>query len=313
MQEYISNKILMIEPVAFGFNPETATNNYFQKESTQEDAQTQALAEFQNMVKLLRSKSIEVIVIQDTLEPHTPDSIFPNNWISFHEDGEDGRTVVTYPMFAVNRRAERREDIIEYLYNRGFHASKRIDYSNFENNQIFLEGTGSVVLDRKHRQAYACLSPRTNRELFLRFCEDLRYKPIYFDALHLVGEEMKPIYHTNVMMAMGSTYSVICLESIVNQEQRERVVQELQMTDHEVIEITFEQMNRFAGNMLEVKTHHGTSYLCMSQSAYDVLSETQRMRLAQHVRPLVIPIPTIETLGGGSVRCMMAEVFSDRD
>lgn len=305
MQEYISNKILMIEPVAFGFNLETATNNYFQKESTQEDAQTQALAEFQNMVELLRSKSIEVIVIQDTLEPHTPDSIFPNNWISFHEDG----TFVTYPMFAVNRRTERREDIIEYLYNRGFHASKRIDYSNFENNQIFLEGTGSVVLDRKHRQAYACLSPRTNRELFLRFCEDLGYKPIYFDALHQVGGDMRPIYHTNVMMAIGSTYAVICLESIVNQEQREMVERELQTTGHDVIEITSEQMNRFAGNMLEVKALDGALYLCLSQSAYNVLSVAQRTQLARHVQLLIIPIPTIEALGGGSVRCMMAELF----
>lgn len=305
MQEYISNKILMIEPVAFGFNPETATNNYFQKESTQEDAQTQALAEFQNMVELLRSKSIEVIVIRDTLEPHTPDSIFPNNWISFHEDG----TFVTYPMFAVNRRAERREDIIEYLYNRGFHASKRIDYSNFENNQIFLEGTGSVVLDRKHRRAYACLSPRTNRELFLRFCEDLGYKPIYFDALHQVGGDMRPIYHTNVMMAIGSTYAVICLESIVNQEQREMVERELQTTGHDVIEITSEQMNRFAGNMLEVKALDGALYLCLSQSAYNALSEAQRTQLARHVQLLIIPIPTIEALGGGSVRCMMAELF----
>lgn len=305
MQEYISNKILMIEPVAFGFNPETATNNYFQKESTREDAQTQALAEFQNMVELLRSKSIEVIVIQDTLEPHTPDSIFPNNWISFHEDG----TFVTYPMFAVNRRTERREDIIEYLYNRGFHASKRIDYSNFENNQIFLEGTGSVVLDRKHRQAYACLSPRTNRELFLRFCEDLGYKPIYFDALHQVGGDMRPIYHTNVMMAIGSTYAVICLESIVNQEQREMVERELQTTGHDVIEITSEQMNRFTGNMLEVKALDGALYLCLSQSAYNALSEVQRTQLVRHVQLLIIPIPTIEALGGGSVRCMMAELF----
>jgi len=305
MQEYISNKILMIEPVAFGFNPETATNNYFQKESTREDAQTQALAEFQNMVELLRSKSIEVIVIQDTLEPHTPDSIFPNNWISFHEDG----TFVTYPMFAVNRRTERREDIIEYLYNRGFHASKRIDYSNFENNQIFLEGTGSVVLDRKHRRAYACLSPRTNRELFLRFCEDLGYKPIYFDALHQVGGDMRPIYHTNVMMAIGSTYAVICLESIVNQEQREMVGRELQTTGHDVIEITSEQMNRFAGNMLEIKALDGALYLCLSQSAYNALSEAQRTQLARHAQLLIIPIPTIEALGGGSVRCMMAELF----
>ena len=305
MQEYISNKILMIEPVAFGFNPETATNNYFQKESTREDAQTQALAEFQNMVELLRSKSIEVIVIQDTLEPHTPDSIFPNNWISFHEDG----TFVTYPMFAVNRRTERREDIIEYLYNRGFHASKRIDYSNFENNQIFLEGTGSVVLDRKHRRAYACLSPRTNRELFLRFCEDLGYKPIYFDALHQIGGDMRPIYHTNVMMAIGSTYAVICLESIVNQEQREMVWRELQRTGHDVIEITPEQMNRFASNMLEIKALDGALYLCLSQSAYNALSEAQRTQLARHAQLLIIPIPTIEALGGGSVRCMMAELF----
>ena len=305
MQEYISNKILMIEPVAFGFNPETATNNYFQKESTREDAQTQALAEFQNMVELLRSKSIEVIVIQDTLEPHTPDSIFPNNWISFHEDG----TFVTYPMFAVNRRTERREDIIEYLYNRGFHASKRIDYSNFENNQIFLEGTGSVVLDRKYRRAYACLSPRTNRELFLRFCEDLGYKPIYFDALHQVGGDMRPIYHTNVMMAIGSTYAVICLESIVNQEQREMVGRELQTTGHDVIEITSEQMNRFAGNMLEIKALDGALYLCLSQSAYNALSEAQRTQLVRHAQLLIIPIPTIEALGGGSVRCMMAELF----
>ena len=305
-----TDTVLMIQPVAFGFNPETATNNYFQKEGMQENAQARALSEFQSMVELLRSKDIEVIVVQDTLEPHTPDSIFPNNWISFHEEG----TVVTYPMFAVSRREERREDIIQNLQSLGFQYSKRIDYSDLERKQIFLEGTGSVVLDRKYRRAYACLSPRTDRELFLRFCEDLGYKPICFDALHLVGEEMKPIYHTNVMMAIGATYSVICLESIVNPEQRKMVVQELQMTDHEVIEITFEQMNRFAGNMLEVKSHNtAATYLCMSQSAYDVLSDTQRMRLAQHVQPLVIPVPTMETLGGGRVRCMMTEVFSDRD
>ena len=212
-------------------------------------------------------------------------------------------------MFAVNRRTERREDIIEYLYNRGFHASKRIDYSNFENNQIFLEGTGSVVLDRKHRRAYACLSPRTNRELFLRFCEDLGYKPIYFDALHQIGGDMRPIYHTNVMMAIGSTYAVICLESIVNQEQREMVGRELQTTGHDVIEITSEQMNRFAGNMLEIKALDGALYLCLSQSAYNALSEAQRTQLARHAQLLIIPIPTIEALGGGSVRCMMAELF----
>ena len=220
-----TDTVLMVQPVAFGFNPETAANNYFQKEGMQENAQARALSEFQNMVELLRSKDIEVIVVQDTLDPHTPDSIFPNNWISFHEDG----TVVTYPMFAINRREERREDIIQDLQSLGFQLTKRIDYSELERNQIFLEGTGSMVLDRKHQRAYACLSPRTNRELFLRFCEDLGYKPIYFDALHFVGEEMKPIYHTNVMMAIGSTYSVICLESIVNQEQRERVVQEQTM------------------------------------------------------------------------------------
>ncbi|SJL22689.1 amidinotransferase [Porphyromonas gingivalis] len=306
MNEQSSRRVLMIEPVAFRFNPETAANNYFQKETAQEDSQTLALSEFRNMVEILRSKKIEVEVIQDTLEPHTPDSIFPNNWISFHEDG----TVVTYPMFAVNRRAERREEIIQCLQERGLLVKRRIDYSEAEVVQIFLEGTGSMVLDRKHQRAYACLSARTNKELFLRFCNDLGYKPICFDAVHPVGEAMLPIYHTNVMMAIGTAYAVICLESITNLEQRTRVVQELETTGHEIVEISFEQMNQFAGNMLEVKAKDGRLYLCMSQSAYDALSVEYRIRLAKHATLLSVPIPTIETLGGGSVRCMMTELFA---
>lgn len=306
MSKQSTSSVLMIEPVAFRFNSETAANNYFQKETDQEDSQALALSEFRNMVNTLRSKSIKVEVIQDTPEPHTPDSIFPNNWISFHEDG----SIVTYPMFAVNRRAERREDIIQYLQDRGLTVSRRIDYSSEELDQVFLEGTGSMVLDREHRRAYACLSPRTDQELFLRFCNDLGYKPIYFDAVHPVGTDMLPIYHTNVMMAIGTPYAVICLESIVDLSQRARVVQELEATAHEIIEISFEQMNQFAGNMLEVEGADGGLYLCMSQSAYDALSVRQRDQLAKYVTLLPIAIPTIEVLGGGSVRCMMAELFA---
>lgn len=296
----------MIEPVAFGFNPETAANNYFQREINEPDAQALALSEFRGMADMLRSKGIHVEVISDTPRPHTPDSIFPNNWISFHEDG----TVVIYPMFAVNRRAERREDILKSLQVRGLRIAKRFDYSAEERREIFLEGTGSMVLDRIHRRAYACLSPRTDRDLFVRFCEDLGYKPIYFDAVQWVEGEMLPIYHTNVMMAIGTSYAVVCIESIVNQEQRAMVVNELKATDREIIEISYAQMDQFVGNMLEVEGADGRLYLCMSQSACDALTSKQKILLGKYAKLLAIPIPTIEKLGGGSVRCMMAELFT---
>lgn len=306
MNKQSTNRILMIEPVAFGFNSETATNNYFQKETKEENVQALALSEFRCMVDILRSKGICVEIFSDTSYPHTPDSIFPNNWISFHEDG----TVVFYPMFAVNRRSERREDILQTLQEQGLRINRFIDYSAEEFREKFLEGTGSMVLDRSYRRAYACLSPRTDRGLFLRFCDNLGYKPVYFDAVHSFGQSMLPIYHTNVMMAIGTAFAVICLESVVCQKQKAMLVSELAASNREIIEISYVQMSHFAGNILEVEGKNGELFLCMSQSAYNVLMDDQKSRLRKYVTLLPIPIPTIERLGGGSVRCMMAEVFT---
>lgn len=311
MKQY-TNTILMIEPVDFRYNEETAVNNYFQNqiEESQETIQQKALAEFQGMVSKLREHGVNVIVLKDTPEPHTPDSIFPNNWISFHEN----KMVALYPMFAKNRRDERREeDVLELLGEKGFDVEEIMDYTSAEEDDIFLEGTGSIILDRVNRIAYAAISPRTDEGLFLEFCEDFEYTPIIFEANQTVNGERMPIYHTNVMMCVADQYAVICLDTIDNKSEKKVVVESLKATGKEIIAISEEQMHQFAGNMLQVGGMGEAKYLVMSQTAYNSLTPEQIQTIEQYNPIIAVDIHTIETLGGGSARCMMAEVFLPKE
>ena len=299
--------ILMIEPVAFGFNPETAVNNYFQQENKLPDSAIQNLArdEFSAMVMQLRVKGIQVIVVKDTPVPHTPDSIFPNNWISFHEDGR----VVLYPMFAQNRRLERRMDIIRIVRKKGFKVTDLVDYTHHEGKNHFLEGTGSMILDRDNKIAYAALSERTNLDVFEHFCSEFRYQPICFSAFQSINKQRLPIYHTNVMLCVADKFVVVCLDSIDNEAEKEKLKVSFAKTGKEIIEITEKQMNCFAGNMLQVSNQDGELFLVMSLSAYDSLTKEQILKLETYNELIVVPISTIEKSGGGSARCMMLEVF----
>ncbi|MBP6663438.1 MAG: amidinotransferase [Paludibacter sp.] len=297
----------MIEPVAFGFNHQTAVNNYFQQKEVgaENDIQDRAYAEFTSMVAKLRANGVNVLVVKDTEQPHTPDSIFPNNWISFHEGGQ----VVLYPMFARNRRWERRNDILQLIEDKGSIVNNVDDFTFWEEQNKFLEGTGSMVLDRVHRVAYAALSERTNKSLFLQFCKVFDLKPIHFSANQTVEKKRLPIYHTNVMMCIASEYAVVCLESIDSEKEYRTVVDSLISLGKEIITISEKQMHNFAGNMLQVENADGSQFLVMSQSAYDSLNQFQIYRLNAYNELIVVDIPTIEKVGGGSVRCMMAEIF----
>lgn len=311
MKQY-TQTILMVEPVGFGFNEQTAVNNYFQTQTddSTESVQATALKEFREMVKKLREKGVNVIVMQDTLSPHTPDSIFPNNWISFHEN----KTIALYPMFAKNRREERREDaVLELLDEKGFEADEIMDYTSAEDEEIFLEGTGSIILDHVNKIAYAAISPRTDEELFIEFCEDFEYTPVVFTAYQTVDNERKPIYHTNVMMCVADEYAVICLSTLDEKEDLKAVTTALKDSGKEIIDITEEQMNRYAGNMLQVGGLGDSKYLVMSQNAYDSLT-TEQIAAIEKYNPIIsVDINTIETLGGGSARCMIAEVFLPKE
>ncbi|TKC10555.1 amidinotransferase [Pedobacter polaris] len=295
-----TNHILMIRPVDFKFNEQTAANNKFQQASEQSDVQKQALNEFDGFVNMLRSNGVDVTVIDDTLEPATPDSIFPNNWISFHEDG----SVYLYPMFSANRRGERRKDILEQL-GQQFELNHVSDLSFFEQQVLFLEGTGSMVLDRENKIAYACLSVRTDEEVLNNFCMLAGYKPISFQA---IDETRFPIYHTNVMMCIGDQFAVVCFDSIPDLKEKELVRQSLIGSGKEIVEINFNQMNHFAGNMLQVKNNKGESLLVMSEQAYKVLNVDQVSTLEKYAKLIYAPLYTIEQNGGGSARCMLAEV-----
>lgn len=303
MDKTITNTILMVRPANFGFNPETASNNTFQSASAKiDDANVKAQGEFDAFVDKLSDIGVEVIVVEDTPSPIKPDAVFPNNWVSFHADG----SIVLYPMYAPVRRLERREDIVAQLIRR-FNYNELVQLQGYEMTTPtrFLEGTGSMIFDRENRIAYACISERTNEQLFLEFCTNHNWQPIFFDAFDRNG---KAIYHTNVMMSVGVDFAVVCLESIKNTVQRNKLIEQLQQTQKEIIEISFAQMNAFAGNMLQVEGKEA-NYLVMSTTAYHSLNEEQIDRLQSHTHILTINIPTIETLGGGSVRCMMAEVF----
>ena len=306
--EQTTNTILMIRPVNFRMNEQTAVNNYYQKvlgDVLPETVNTKAQYEFDTYVERLRSIGVNVVVVNDTEESDTPDSIFPNNWISFHENG----TVGLYPMFAENRRLERREDILDILEQQGFVIEDIIDYTSAEEDNVFLEGTGSVLLDRKNRRAYCALSPRADEDLFIEFCEDFEYTPIVFTAYQTVSGKRKAIYHTNVMMCLGETFAVICLDSIDDKKERKNVTTHLKESGKEIIAITEEQVNHFAGNMLQVKGENNALYLVMSQVAYNILTADQIARLEKHTEILASSLDTIEACGGGSARCMMAEVF----
>jgi hypothetical protein len=296
-----TNNILMIRPVNFGFNAQTADSNAFQvQQADQQAVQQKAVQEFDGFVNVLRENGVNVTVIEDTPEPHTPDSIFPNNWVSFHDTGD----IFLYPMQAENRRLERREDIIRQL-EENFAAKHIIDLSRFEAKNQFLEGTGSMVLDRENKIAYACLSPRTDTEVLKAFCDYTGYKAVTFDAFDPNG---KAIYHTNVLMCIGSHFAVICLNSVTNTAEKEIVIQSLKTTGKQIIDISFEQMNQFAGNMLEVRNAEGETLIVMSLTAYGSLTDTQRTELSVSGELIYADIKTIETNGGGSARCMIAEV-----
>ncbi|MDB4927263.1 citrulline utilization hydrolase CtlX [Mucilaginibacter sp.] len=299
-QQSTSN-ILMIRPVSFGFNEQTAESNAFQtRDADQQQVQANALAEFDGLVRVLRDNGVNVTVIDDTAEPHTPDSIFPNNWVSFHTDGD----VFLYPMQAENRRLERREDIIRKLEDT-FQVKHIIDLSRFEHENKFLEGTGSMVLDRENKIVYACLSPRTDERVLAVFCEQTGYKAVSFYA---ADEKGLAIYHTNVLMCVGSKFVVICLDSINNDIEKQIVISQIERTGKELIPISFYQMNHFAGNMLEVKNMDSDTLIVMSQSAYTSLTDQQKATLSKYGKLVYADIHTIENNGGGSARCMIAEV-----
>ncbi|WP_297792557.1 citrulline utilization hydrolase CtlX [uncultured Eudoraea sp.] len=303
----ITNTILMIRPVQFRMNEQTAVNNYFMEDIDLQNStiNLKAQKEFDVFVDVLRSKGIEVIVIEDTPERDTPDSIFPNNWISFHANG----TVVIYPMFAENRRKERREDILDVLEAKGFLIKNIMDYTSAEKEGLFLEGTGSILKDRVNQKVYCALSERAHEELVIEFCEDFECTPVIFTAYQTVNGERLPIYHTNVMMCMGESYAVICLESIDDKKERKNVINHLKQDGKEIVDITEEQMYHFAGNMLQVIGASDQRYLIMSTAAYNSLRPDQ-IAILEKYNPIVhSSLDTIETCGGGSARCMMAEVF----
>lgn len=295
-----TNHILMIRPVDFKFNTQTAGNNRFQQENKETDIQQKALKEFDDFVLLLRKNGVDVTVISDTLDPETPDSIFPNNWVSFHENGQ----IYLYPMFSENRRLERRTDILEIL-ERDFGVSSKIDLSDYERQHRYLEGTGSMVLDRENKIAYACLSLRTDKEILGDFCRQAGYKAVVFNSADASGF---PVYHTNVMMCIGTGFAVACLASIPDVREQEKVVRSLHDTGKEIIAINMDQMNRFAGNMLEIQNNKGQSLLVMSEQAYMSLSKEQIGSLERHSKLIYSPLYTIEKNGGGSARCMLAEI-----
>ena len=306
----ITNTILMVRPVRFRMNEETAVNNYFQEDLDikNQTINLRAQEEFDAFVLELRSKGVEVVVVDDIYERDTPDSIFPNNWISFHENG----TVGLYPMFAENRRRERREDILDILEEKGFEITTVVDYTSAEEEGLFLEGTGSIIMDREHQKAYCALSPRADEDLFIEFCEDMECTPVIFTANQSVDGERMPIYHTNVMMCVAETFAVICLDAIDDKKERKNVVDHLKKDGKEIIAITEQQEQHFAGNMLQVLGANDERYIVMSSAAYNSLTKEQLQKIRNHCDIIHSPLETIETCGGGSARCMMAEVFLPR-
>lgn len=304
----VTNSVLMIRPVAFRMNEQTTENNHFQKElkGTMPAAiNAKAQQEFDTLVKQLKNVGVNVIVVDDTLETDTPDSIFLNNWVSFHENGD----VVLYPMFAENRRAERREDILDILEENGFLIENIVDFTSAEEEALFLEGTGSMILDRANGKAYCALSPRANEELFIEFCEDFDCAPVIFEAFHSVDGRKELVYHTNVMMSVGEHFAVVCTDMIEDKKDRKMVLDVLRADGKEVILINEKQVNQFAGNILEVVGADGKRFIVMSTAAYGAFNANQIIQLEKYGTILSADLNTIEACGGGSARCMMAEIF----
>ncbi len=304
MESQLASTVLMIRPVRFESNPETAESNRFQGRTGASAAEQQqaASAEFDGLVAALGEHGVTVLVFDDTPEPHTPDSVFPNNWVSFHADGR----VVLYPMEATNRRLERRLDIIEQIGDEhGFAVSEIVDLSGHEGDGQYLEGTGSMVLDRSGHLAYACLSSRTHLGPLGDFAQRMDYEVVSFDA---VDRDGVPIYHTNVLMNVGEALAVICDEAISREDQRAAVLQSLQDSGRKIISLSYDQLDAFAGNMLELRGPGGGRLVAMSQQAYDSLDDEQRRTLRDNGEVLAVPIDNIEASAGGSVRCMLAEV-----
>ena len=306
MAKQITDTIIMIRPVAFRMNEQTAVNNFFQEDLALKNAEinTKAQEEFDAFVQKLRAVGVNVIVENDDLRMDTPDSIFPNNWISFHENGDIG----LYPMFAENRRRERREEVLIRLENEGFKINNIYDYTPAEDEGYFLEGTGSLLLDRVNHKAYCALSPRADEELLIEFCEDFEYLPVIFTANQTVDGKRLPIYHTNVMMCLAEKFCVICLDSIDDSSEKKNVVQHLKKDGKEIIRISEAQMHHFAGNMLQLQGKD-KKYLVMSVAAHKSLNKEQIAAIEKHCEILSSDLHIIETCGGGSARCMMAEVF----
>lgn len=302
-----ASSILMVRPACFGYNAETSINNVFQqndKNISSSSVSTKAVEEFDGAVKLLKDKSIDVTVIQDSKEPPKPDAVFPNNWFCTLPDG----TLAVFPMFAENRRIEKSDAILHGISNE-FEVRGVEDWSEYEADNFFLEGTGSMIFDHENKIAYACISERTHRHLFEKFAVNHGYTPIAFIAK---DANDVPIYHTNVMMHIGDTYAVVCLDSITNKTERIFISETLEQTEHEVIAISSEQVNHFAGNMIQVKNNDGEKYTVLSRSAFNCLTDGQKSILSVHTNLLPVDIDTIERIGGGSARCMIAEIFLSR-
>lgn len=300
-----ADAVLMIRPASFGSNPETADSNRFQQAGSTPGDAAAALREFDGLVAKLVEAGVEVVVAEDTPTPAKPDACFPNNWVSFHADG----SVVLYPMMAPSRRAERRDAPIEEVMRAGFRIARRIDLSPLEGRGEFLEGTGSLVLDREHRMAYACRSPRTTAVALGEFCAALGYRAVSFEAL---GPQGQPAYHTNVMMAIGEDFAIVCADAIPDAGRRRAVLEELEGAGHEIIAIDVAEMNGFAGNLLALRSHRGEPLIAGSEAAFRALAPDNRRALERHGMLVSAAIPTIERLGGGSVRCMIAEIFLPR-
>ena len=306
-KNFVTNTVLMIEPVSFQMNEETVKSNYYQKQDDtipSNQVQQLALEEFLGLKEILQFNGIQVISIKDTISPFTPDAIFPNNWISFHRNEK----VVLYPMLAENRRKERRLDILDTIALSGFKYRKISDYASFETENKFLEGTGAMVLDRKNNIAYCSLSSRADKSLFMQFCSENKYKPVTFTSFQTVENSRKPIYHTNVMMSIGTDYAMICLDAIDDLSEREKVLLSLKNSGKEIIKLSEDQIASFAGNTLLLKGNN-SDIIVMSNQAKKSLTEEQILQLEKFGKIVSISIPTIEKFGGGSVRCMLAEIF----
>jgi hypothetical protein len=301
--KYFTNRVLMIRPAAFGYNSETAESNAFQNQVTlsRDEVLQNALIEFDSAVEILRNVGVEVYVAQDTPFPEKPDAVFPNNWISFHSNGE----LILYPMEARNRRCERRLELVVELQQK-LNFSQVFDLSYFEEKSMFLEGTGSVVFDHENKKAYAAISSRTDAEILKELCTHLKYEPILFHAEDELGQA---IYHTNVIMCVGTNFVVICLEAIANENDRVLILEAIRQSGKEVLNISMNQLKNFAGNMLVLKNMNQEALLVLSATAYESLNQNQLNFLSERVRLVVLPIETIETIGGGSARCMLAEIF----